>query len=213
MKIFDFLKKYVIGLGLFLEEGSGPLKSNYNAILGGKLLVVFEELESFNRNEWMAVSSVLKKIATSDSYALEDKFVKRYQAENINNYVLNSNNDAIKDDDGRRYFILDVNHQYKGNKAYFGNLRATSFNHLVGEAFYTYMLEIDTNGFIPQDYPDTKSKLNSFAKRLDREYEFIKEGFILPRIDLNHKTKELYDMYKQFCHMKSYKPIDKICFS
>ena len=75
------------------------------------------------------------------------------------------------------------------------------------------MLEIDTNGFIPQEFPVTKSKLNSFAKRLDREYEFIKEQFILKKIDLNHKPKELYELYKQFCNMKSYKSIDKYSFS
>jgi hypothetical protein len=211
--LFEFLKDFVIGNGLLLETGSEPLKSNFNSILGGKLLVVFEELENFSLHEWIAISSRLKRYITSTTYNLEKKGIDPYETENINNYVINSNNDAIKDDDGRRYFILDVSHKYKGNKKYFGKLRATSFNQLVGEAFYTYMLEIDTKGFIPQDFPVTKSKLNSFAKRLDREYEFIKEQFILKRIDLNHKPKELYELYKQFCNMKSYKSIDKYSFS
>ena len=71
----DFLKNYVIGLDLILETGSEPLKSQFNAIVGGKLLIVFEELENFSVNEWTAVSSVLKRWITSDTYLLQDKHI------------------------------------------------------------------------------------------------------------------------------------------
>ena len=210
--LFEFLKYHVIGLDLLLETGSEPLKSNFNAILAGKLLVVFEELENFSMSEWTAVSSRLKRYITSDTYTIEEKHMKTVQTNNMNNYILNSNNDAIKDDDGRRYFILDVCHKYMRNTEYFGRLRSKAFNDKVGEAFYTYMLEVDTNGFIPQNYPDTQSKLNSIVKRLDKVYEFIKEEFILQKNSLNHTTKELYDMYTKFCNLNNYKKLDKTEF-
>ena len=38
----------------------------------------------------------------------ENKYEKPYEARNMNNYAILSNNDAIKDDEGRRYFILDI---------------------------------------------------------------------------------------------------------
>ena len=41
----DFIREHVIGKDLYLSTGSEPLISRFNAILGGKLLVVFEELE------------------------------------------------------------------------------------------------------------------------------------------------------------------------
>jgi hypothetical protein len=104
----DFLKHHVIGTDLMLETGSEPLKNKFNIILGGKLLVLFEELENFSVNEWSAVSSVLKRLLTSKTIALEGKNANSFQSNNMNNYILNSNNDAIKDDDGRRYFILDI---------------------------------------------------------------------------------------------------------
>jgi hypothetical protein len=210
--LFDFLIDYVIGEKLSYQEGSQPLRSEFNIILAGKLLVVFEELENMSMNEWNFISSKLKRYITQDKYSIRNLFMKPYTASNMNNYIINSNNDAIKDDDGRRYFILDVSHKYRENHDYFGKLRKETFNDLVGEAFYAYMLEVDTNGFIPQHYPITKSKLNSYVKRLNKVYEFIKEEFILQTNSLNHTTKELYDMYSQFCNLNNYKKLDKTEF-
>ena len=211
--LFEFLKDYVIGVDLLLESGSEPLRFNYNGILAGKLLVVFEELENISCNEWTFISSKLKRYITSNTYTIEEKYMKMIQTNNINNYIINSNNDAIKDDDGRRYFILDVSHKYKENHKYFGKLRQQTFNDFVGKAFYTYMLEVDTNDFIPQSYPITQSKINSFAKRLDKVYEFIKEQFVLQNNDLNHTTKELYEQYLNYCQMQNHKKIDKTSFA
>lgn len=211
--LFEFLKDYVIGVDLLLESGSEPLRNTFNGILGGKLLVVFEELENISSSEWTFISSKLKRYITSNTYTLEEKYMKMGQTNNINNYIINSNNDAIKDDDGRRYFILDVSHKYKENHQYFGKLREKAFNDLVGEAFYTYMLEVDTNGFIPQKYPITQSKLNSFVKRLDKVYEFIKDEFVLPKNDMIHTTKELYEQYTRYCQIQNYKKIDKTSFA
>ena len=126
--LFEFLKLYVVGLELFLETGSKPFKTQFNSILGGKLFVLIEELENLSVNEWNSTSSVLKRFITSNSYELEAKNINSYQTKNMNNYAICSNNDAIKDDDGRRYFILDVNNKYKDNKEYFGKLRNKSFN-------------------------------------------------------------------------------------
>ena len=75
------------------------------------------------------------------------------------------------------------------------------------------MLEIDTSGFIPQNYPDTQSKLNSYVKRLDKVYEFIKEQFILTKTPLKHTTKKLYELYAEFCNVNSYKKLDKPSFA
>jgi hypothetical protein len=39
---------------LRLETGSEPLKSKFNSILGGKLLMSFEEIETYSASEWLA---------------------------------------------------------------------------------------------------------------------------------------------------------------
>jgi hypothetical protein len=200
--LFDFIQFHVIGDGLYLQTGSEPMKSKFNAILGGKLFVVFEELESFSTNEWSAISSVLKRYITEKSYVLEAKYGGMYQTQNMNNYAINSNNDSIRDDDGRRFYILDVSHLFKNNREYFKKLRDRCFNDNVGEAFYNYMIEVDTEGFIPQNYPMTKSKLISHIKRLPKEYDFIKQNYILKNLGINSTPKVLYNLYKEFCSKK-----------
>ena len=164
--IDDFIRHYVIGLGLSHQGGSGPLKNNFNAELSGKLLVLFEELENMGTREWMSVSSVLKRQITSKTLSIERKGKDVREEANLNNYVLLSNNDAIQDDDGRRYFILDISTKYIGNKTYFKKLYSC-FSDEVGQAFYSYLLEIDLKDYDPQSYPLTQSKLDSYSKRLE----------------------------------------------
>ena len=211
--ICDFLKEYVVGTDLYLESGSKPLISNFNSILYGKLFVEFSELENFNTSQWMACSSVLKRFITSNTFLLEGKNKDAVQLNNINNYVINSNNDAIKDDEGRRYFILDINHKYKDDREYFGKIRKNCFNNEVGNAFYSYMMEYNTEEFIPQNYPITKSKLNSYAKRLDSVGQFLKDEYVLNNLGLNIKPKDLHDDYNNYCNSNNIKnPLSKIQF-
>jgi hypothetical protein len=65
--------KHVLGKALSLETGSEPLKSKFNSILGGKLLVSFEEIETFSASEWVAVGCILKRQITSDFITLQKK--------------------------------------------------------------------------------------------------------------------------------------------
>lgn len=209
----DFIKYWVIGEKLTLETGSSPLKEKFNSILEGKLMVCFEELENVSSAEWMAMSSSLKRIITSDTILVESKNVNSYQTKNINNYFILSNNDAIKDDDGRRYFIADVSTKRQGDFNYFAEIRNTCFNDDVGSAFYSYLMEIDTEGFNPQQYPMTSSKLDSIAKRLESPYMFLKDEYVLQNLELKELLKDLYDSYCNYCKMTSQKRFTKIDFN
>lgn len=203
----EVLAEYVIGLKLCLETGSNPLKSHFNSVLAGKLLVQFEELENMSISEWNGVSSVLKRIITSKRLLLEAKNQNSYEAENINNYILMSNNDAIKDDDGRRYFIADVATHRQNDEEYWINLRKTVLNDEAGEALYCYFMEIETTDFNPQAFPMTNSKKDSITKRLDSVYSFLKDTFILKHDSVQHSVQDLYDQYVSYClanNRKSY---------
>ena len=71
--LLEFIRQYVVGEDLGLETGSGPIISNVNVILGGKLFIYFEELETFSVAQWMSISSRLKRYATSNTITLEYK--------------------------------------------------------------------------------------------------------------------------------------------
>ena len=66
------------------------------------LAMVFEELPRFSDNEWEAISSQLKDYKTGSETLYADKNEKQFKARNINNYIINSNVDAIKRSEGRR---------------------------------------------------------------------------------------------------------------
>ena len=209
----DFMRTYVIGLDLSYQGGSAPLKSNFNSELSGKLMVLFEELENMSKAEWMSVSCKLKRQITSKTIQIERKGKDVRDETNLNNYILLSNNDCIQDDDGRRYFILDISSKYINNREYFKKLHSC-FNDTVGQAFYSYLLEIDIKDFDPQAYPMTQSKLDSFSKRLDNVYKFIKDEYILKKQPLTKITLSvLYENYLSYCLQYSIKSKNKIEFN
>lgn len=211
--LLEFIRKYVLGNQLCYQGGSGPIKNKFNAELSGKLMVMFEELENFNKTEWMAISSVLKRQITSPTLQIERKGQDVREETNFNNYILLSNNDAIQDDDGRRYFILDVSTKYLGDEEYFNKIYAC-FNDEVGQIFYSYLMDISLDGYNAQSYPVTKSKLDSYSKRLDLVYKFLKDEFILCRKDIKRQTvQELYEHYVNYCDKNALKPKNKIDFN
>jgi hypothetical protein len=204
------LMDYILGNDLCLETGSGPIKSNFNSILGGKLVVIFEELETFTQSEWSAVDCRLKRQITSKKITLEKKGQDPFEATNINNYILLSNHDVCDDD--RRYFVLDVSTHRKGDREYWSNIYDNCFNKEVGSALYSYFREINTDKFHPQDYPITKSKLKSISKRLDTAYLFLKNEFILQNKGIKTRLVDLYNEYKVFCSEINKKPCGKLDF-
>ena len=206
----QMLAKHILGPKLCLETGSEPIKSRFNNILGGKLLVSFEELETFSTAEWAAVDSVLKRQITSDSIVLQAKGQDAFTTKNINNYILLSNFDVYDSD--RRMFVLDVQTQYKGNREYWSNLYNNCFNNDVGNALYSYFYEVDTNNYHPQDYPITENKINSISKRLDFAYQFIKEEYILNNKDIKSKLSDFYDDFKFWCSKEQKKACQKTDF-
>jgi len=206
----QMLSKHILGPKLCLETGSEPLKSRFNNILGGKLLVSFEELETFSQAEWAAVESVLKRQITSDRIVLQAKGQDSFESKNINNYILLSNHDVYDSD--RRMFVLDVQTHYKGNCEYWSNIYNNCFNNDVGNALYSYFYEIDTTNYYPQQYPMTDNKLNSISKRLDFTFQYIKEEYILCNKDLKSKLSDLYDDYKFWCTKTQKKSCQKTDF-
>ena len=194
-----FLMQYVIGRALSLETGSDPLVSRFNIELAGKLMVVFEEIELLSKSDWNAISTKFKRYTTSDVIMIESKGEKRYEAKNINNYLVLANECCLKDAAGRRVFILDTNNKYQGDQEYFGKIMTTCYNNKVGHAFYCYLLELDIEGFYAQNYPDTQNKLNAFISRLHPVEKFLKDEYILNNKELNDSVANTYTDYISYC--------------
>ena len=209
----DFLFHYVIGKKASTLSDAEPLLTANNKELCGKLLVIFEELPTFSDKAWEGVSSKLKKAVTSDMEKYADKYEKRFECENLNNYIINTNVEALKHSEGRRFFLVNVSTHRKGDHDYFGNIKTQCYNKQVGEAFYSYLHTIDISGFNSQrDMPETSNKLDAIADRLDYVYRFIKERFIFKNQEINHTVKELFEMYELYMKHHDKKPCLKTHF-
>ena len=104
----DYLFAWVFGKAISAKSNTDPLLTSYNKILAGKLLVIFEELPVFSDNQWEGVSAKLKIAITDERMTYSDKFEHSFEAKNFNNYIINTNRDAIKKSNGRRYVCLVV---------------------------------------------------------------------------------------------------------
>jgi hypothetical protein len=206
----DFLMKYVIGEKLCLVSGTEPLLSNYNKILMGKILIIFEELPTFSEAQWCAVSSKIKTLTTEKVAVFRDLYEKSFQAENLCNFMINTNVDAIKDSQGRRYVILPLSAKYKDNHEYFENIKTKCFNIKTGEAFFSYLMtNIDNDNFYAQrDFPETENKRNVLSALLNSSYKFLKYEFLYQNKELKRtKTTDLYKHYNAYCESSELKAL------
>lgn len=209
----DFLMHYVIGDDLASEAKSDVLTTSYNKLLLGKLLAVFEELPTFTSSQWQGVSSALKSMITSNTMTYSDKYEKAFTARNINNYIINTNVDALTHSEGRRIYIADISMRRIKDFEYFEAIK-TCHNNTVGEAFFAYLLEVDVKGFNAQrDMPDTSSKRVAIALRLEPHVKFLKERYLLQNKGVKAKTADLYEEFQTFCRDTLKKPpMDKRLF-
>ena len=196
--VTQFILYHVLGKDICIESNSDVLKSSYNEILSGKLMVVFEELESASDKDWQLMSTKLKRWSTSNEVIYSDKYIKSYESNNINNYIINTNVEAIKASEGRRYYILDLSTKYKNNHEYFDTLYETCFNDEVGHVFYQFMISRDTKKFNPQNFVETQAKKIAQSDRLHSLFKFIKFNYILDGHDIKILTKQLYEEYLQY---------------
>lgn len=192
----DFLRDYVMGLDICLKGKADHLKGQHSLPMMGKLLVVFEELQIFNSQEWYAIDAELKDLITDDIASYTDKYEKRIQTTNTNNYIINTNFD-LKGAHGRRMCVLEINTKYLNNFEYFDKLRKECFNNIVGQAFYCYLKEIDTTNYQSHIIPETQTKRNIYLHLLPPQEKFLKKYFVLRHAGIKMKTSALYKLYEE----------------
>lgn len=195
----DFMIQQVLGDGLACVADSQPLKERFNWILKGRLLVVFEELQTFGIREWSGVSCAIKTLITNPMMRYEEKSEKAKILKNTSNVIVLTNYEAIMEAHGRRYFCVDVSDKRIKDYTFFTELHKYMNQPEVGSAFYNYLLEYDITGINFHDVPDTESKKIYYALNLDSISLFVKENYLLKNKDIHCKTTEFYEEYLTFC--------------
>jgi len=193
-----FIADHVIGRDLSVNSGASPLTTNFNYPLLGKLLVVFEELK-LRDSDWASASAKLKTMVSEKYDSYEAKNQNAVQAENISNYIIPTNVDAIQHADGRRVFQLDLSTAKMGNDEYWKTIYDTCYNNTVGHAFFCFLKEINLSEFRSSNIPETQAKQDVKAKLLPIEQKFLKDEFVLKKKELKHTVADLYNLYRQYC--------------
>jgi hypothetical protein len=172
----------------------------------GKIWVIFEELPTFSSNQWAGVSSKLKTYTTEKTMMYRDLYEKAFEADNIFNAVINCNTESLKESNGRRVIVASISTLHKKDYDFFDNIKSKCFNMEVGEAFYSYLMEIDTTKFYAQrDFPDTEEKLESISNLLCPTYKFLK-SFVLSNTEIGRvNSKEFYDNFTTYCRSNNIK--------
>lgn len=211
-KFCEFLQDYVFRTVSCSGDTSMIGKSAYNKPLMHTLLCIFEELPTFSKAEWSAVSGNLKALITCSNMHYNQKYEKGFTASNFTSCIIATNVEALKDSDGRRYCKLDVSPSHIEDHAYFSNLDKVCFKKLVGQCFYAYLKTIDISKFDGQgDMPKTENKLDAISEHLCKEYKFLKEQYILKNKDLAGSVQQIYDAYLNYIPAET-KPKTKIGF-
>ena len=210
----EFLVPFVFGQSVCCKGKSDHLKGEHNLQLLGKILVYFEELQIFSDKEWHAIDSELKDMITSTTASYADKYEKRFEAENLNNYIIITNKTTTKGIDGRRYFVLDLNPKRLGDYEYYGNLKKDCFNSSVGKAFFTYLMEVDTKGFNVFDFPETKNKMDLICELMSPVEKFLKSVYWLQKAPIHRiKPTILYNHYMAYDNNKHPIKLESFCIS
>ncbi len=211
----EFFIEYVLGQDICIRAPMSVLTTDNNAILCGKIFVSFLEMPTSSRGQWENISSRLKTMVTEKSLSFCNKYEKCYEAENINNYSIETNVEALKNSNGRRIFIDPISTKRKEDHVYFGKLKEQCYNNEVGEAFFNYLLELDTKDFHAQWHmPETQAKLDAHVESLEVVYQFIKDEHILKSKLIERCTiAEFYAQYEAYCAGKDKKPLVKTKFN
>jgi hypothetical protein len=188
-------------------EGQRMFKCNsieqimkYSKPFEGCSLLNFDELP--HSENYKRLQDILKGLITEPTFICRDMFRSGYEQTNTINIIISSNNDSISLNqiNNSRYVVLDISEHRVGDVEYFNKLTKALNNCDVKRSFYEDMMNrfksLDT--WNEDIMPETETRKSKLIEGLCMFYKYIKEQFILKEIDINHKTDEFLNEYREF---------------
>ena len=201
----NFLRKKVVGEHITHLTGSNSIiLGDFNIEMIGKVLLLLEEMPVVRKGDWNAFGNRLKWIIDSDTIQLTEKHKTPFPVNNITSIMINSNSKVIKiEKSDRRYFIPDI--AKKQSYEYYKQLSEAMEYPEVGEAFYSYMLELVklNSDFDPINIPTTKTKTEMIGTDRHSLYEYVKLEYLSKRDNIFRNPSKVpasrfYNDYKDY---------------
>jgi hypothetical protein len=171
----------------------------YNKNFEGCSLINFDELP--HCDNYKGLQDILKGLITEPTFTCRDMYSSGYDQVNTFNIIITSNNDSIglSQNNNSRYVVLDISEHRIGDTSYFEKLTKAINSIEVKRAFYEDMMDrYESLSHWSEDViPDSESRKTKIIEALPCIYKFIKEEYILKSIDLNMKTNDFLEFYKE----------------
>jgi hypothetical protein len=199
---------------------SRHLVGNFNAHLETAILVFADEAfwAGDKQNE-----GALKALITEPHIRIERKGIDSKSAPNYTHLMMASNAEWVvpASHDERRYFILDVSEEHRGDHDYFGDIEA-EWQAGGREALLHHLANLDITDFNVRRPPQTEAlheqKLLSMPT-VDRWfYDLLRCGGNVGGLSENLKWQEwehtglLYGGYCGYCQMEGARPVPRVAF-
>jgi hypothetical protein len=127
----DIIAELTAGYSIGNINRMEDIAGEFNSLLDGKVFVTLNEAKN-SSEERQGNFDVLKSAITEEKFIINEKNVPRIEAQNVVNLCISTNNEyAVRVEKGdRRYVVCECNPKYKGDYAYWINLRAK-----IGDSF------------------------------------------------------------------------------
>ncbi|MBF0454030.1 MAG: PriCT-2 domain-containing protein [Magnetococcales bacterium] len=159
--VIDILVR-AFGDHAFVASQPDHLVGRFNDHLGRAVLVFANEAVWGGDKQQ---EGALKQLITDEKMAVERKYIPTYHTKNCAHVIIASNNDwvAPMGMDDRRFVVMDVSEQRKGDWEYFQAL-ADQIDAGGDSAFIHHLLNLDINGFNPRALPTVNSQTKYINK-------------------------------------------------
>lgn len=156
----DFFRDFIVGSDHGLVTNFDSLLKNFNKQLEQKTFICVEEMQN-NASSFVNSFNFMKQLITANKIIIEPKFKDAYVAEDFANYCFTSNFLSFYlEPSDRRNACFRASDKYAQNKIFWEDVRKTCLNQDVGDAFYTYLMDIPNDEMVNlRDIPNTELRL------------------------------------------------------
>ncbi|GAX86006.1 hypothetical protein CEUSTIGMA_g13422.t1 [Chlamydomonas eustigma] len=174
----------MLGPDKFIETPSPEhvLFGQFNTLRRGRFLIAVNEVPSKGNHGY---ADKLKDMITSRTFNCEEKGRSPVPMNCFSRMIFTTNNDNVikLDADSRRFVVVEVSGDLKGDTAYFTRLSKLIADPHVRFEFYTHLMARDLSRVsLEHDKPITSYHRREIEANLCKEYEFLRDEVILPRL-------------------------------
>jgi len=144
----DWFRMRVVGKhASYSFTGLAQMCDKHNTLTEGRIFTTVDEIGAVGAR-CAELVEIVKSNITADSLHINPKGLAMKSVVNLCNWIMMSNlKESLLDEHDRRFTCLEINQKYTGNVEYWEKLHAYLDNQDVADAFYTYLVELDTSSY------------------------------------------------------------------